>query len=57
MRRHITIKERINLGHHAVTTVLGTGVVADDLGHHRQDTAKAQNTKEPKGLGLPLTRV
>jgi hypothetical protein len=53
MRRHITIKERINLGHHAITIVLGTGLVADDLGHHRQDTAKSQSTEEPEGPGLP----
>jgi hypothetical protein len=33
MRRHIITKERINLDHHAVTIVLGAGVVADDLGH------------------------
>jgi hypothetical protein len=46
-------KERINLGHHAITTVLGTGVVADDLGHHRQDTTKAQSMEEPEGPVLP----
>jgi hypothetical protein len=53
MRRHIAIKERINPDHHAVTSVLGTGVVADDLGHHRQDTTKAQSREEPEGPGLP----
>jgi hypothetical protein len=53
MRRHIAIKERINPDHHAVTSVLGTRVVADDLGHHRQDTTKAQSREEPEGPGLP----
>jgi hypothetical protein len=53
MRRHITIKERINPDHHAVTAVLGVGVVADDLGHHHQDTTKPQSMEEPKGPGLP----
>jgi hypothetical protein len=46
-------KERINLGHHAITIVLGAGVVADDLGHHRQDTTKAQSMEEPEGPVLP----
>jgi hypothetical protein len=31
MRRHITIKECINPDHHAVTVVLGAGVVADEV--------------------------
>jgi hypothetical protein len=53
MRRHIAIKERINPDHHAVTAVLGAGVVADDLDHHRQDTTKAQSMEEPEGPGLP----
>jgi hypothetical protein len=53
MRRHIAIKERINPDHHAITAVLGAGVVANDLGHYRQDTTKAQSMEEPKGLGLP----
>jgi hypothetical protein len=53
MRRHIAIKECINPDHHVVTAVLGTGVVADDLGHHRQDTTKAQSMEEPEGRGLP----
>jgi hypothetical protein len=53
MRRHIAIKECINPDHHAVTAVLSAGVVADDLGHHRQDTTKAQSMEEPKGPGLP----
>jgi hypothetical protein len=34
-KRHIAIKVRTNLDHRAVTTVLGTGVAVDDLGHHR----------------------
>jgi hypothetical protein len=53
MRRHITIKERINPDNHAITAVLGVGVVVDDLGHHHQDTTKAQNMEEPEGPGLP----
>jgi hypothetical protein len=53
MRRHIAIKVRTNPDHHIVTIVLGTGAVADDLGHHCQDITKAQNMEEPKGLGLP----
>jgi hypothetical protein len=53
MRRHIATKERINPDHHAVTIVLGTGVVADDLDHHRQDNTKSQSMEEPEGPGLP----
>jgi hypothetical protein len=53
MRKHIATRERINPDHHAVTAVLDTGVVADDLGHHRQDTTKAQIMEEPEGPGLP----
>jgi hypothetical protein len=52
-RRHIAIKERISPGYHAVTAVLGTGVVADDLDHHRQDITKDQSMEELEGLGLP----
>jgi hypothetical protein len=48
MRRHIAIKECIKLDYHAVTADLNAGVVADDLGHHRQDTTKAQSMEEPK---------
>jgi hypothetical protein len=33
--------------------VLGTGVAVDDLGHHCQNTTKAQDTEEPKDPGLP----
>jgi hypothetical protein len=36
MRRHIAIKVCMSLDHHAVTAVLSTGVVADDLGHHHR---------------------
>jgi hypothetical protein len=50
---HIAIKEHINLGHHAVTSVLGTGVVVDDLDHHRQDTTKARSMEELEDPGLP----
>jgi hypothetical protein len=53
MRRHIITKERINLDHHAITAVLGAGVVADDLGHHHEDTTKAQSMEEPEGPELP----
>jgi hypothetical protein len=53
MRRHIVTKERKNLDYHTITAVLGAGVVADDLGHHRQDTKKAQSMEEPEGPGLP----
>jgi hypothetical protein len=53
MRKHIPIKERINPDHHAVTAVHGVGVVADDLGHHCQDSTKAQSMEEPEGPGLP----
>jgi hypothetical protein len=45
--------QRTNLGHRAVTTVLDTRVAVDDLGHHRQDTTKAQGTEEPKDPALP----
>jgi hypothetical protein len=51
--RHIAIKEHINPDYHAITAVLGAGVVADDLGHHCKDTTKAQSMEEPKGPGLP----
>jgi hypothetical protein len=40
-------------GHHAITTVLGTEVVADNLEHHHQGDTKAQSMEEPKGPGLP----
>jgi hypothetical protein len=53
MRRHIAIKDCINLDHHAITAVLSAGVVADDLGHHHQDTTKAQSMEEPEGPGVP----
>jgi hypothetical protein len=42
-----------SLDHHAVTTVLGIGVVADDLGQYRQSTTKAQGMEEPEDPGLP----
>jgi hypothetical protein len=38
-----------------VTTVLGTGVVVDDLDHHRQDAIKARSMEEPEGPA-PLPR-
>jgi hypothetical protein len=49
MRKHIAIKEHTNPDHHAVTAVLGAGVAADDLGHHCQDSTKAQSMEDPKG--------
>jgi hypothetical protein len=57
MKRHIATKVRTSLDHHAVTTVLDTRVVADDLGHHRQNTKKAQGVEEPKDPGLPLRHM
>jgi hypothetical protein len=41
MKRHIATKVHTSLDHHAITTVLGTGVVADDLGHHCQKYYKS----------------
>jgi hypothetical protein len=52
MKRH-TAKVHTSLDHHAVTIVLGTGVVADDLEQYRQNTTEAQGVEEPKGPGLP----
>jgi hypothetical protein len=57
MKRHIATKVRTSLDHHDVTTVLSTGVVADDLGHHHQNTTKAQSVEEPKDPGLPLRHM
>jgi hypothetical protein len=54
MKRHIATKVHTSLDHHAITTVLGTGVLADDLGQHRQNTTKVPGTEEPEGPGLPL---
>jgi hypothetical protein len=53
MKRHIATKVRTSQDHHAVTTVLGIGVVADDLGHYRQGITKAQGTEEPEDPALP----
>jgi hypothetical protein len=53
MKKHITTKVHASLDHHAITTVLGTGVVVDDLGQYLQNTTKAQGMEEPKGPGLP----
>jgi hypothetical protein len=53
MRRHIAIKGCINPDHHTIIAVLGAGVVADDLGHRRQDITKAQSMEEPEDPGLP----
>jgi hypothetical protein len=50
---HTAIKERINQGHHAVTTVLGTEVVAGDLEHHHQGNTKTRSMEEPEDPGLP----
>jgi hypothetical protein len=54
MKKHTATKAHTSLDHHAVTTVLGTGVLADDLGQHRQNTTKAQGMEEPEGPELPL---
>jgi hypothetical protein len=48
---------RTILDHHAITTVLGTRVIADDLGHHRQNIMKAQGMEEPDGPRLPLRHM
>jgi hypothetical protein len=53
MKRHIVTNVCTSLDNHAVTTVLGTGVVANDLGHHRQGITKAQGTEEHKDPALP----
>jgi hypothetical protein len=53
MKRHTAIKVHTSLDHHAVTIVLGTGVVADDIGQYLQNTTKAQGMEEPEGPGLP----
>jgi hypothetical protein len=57
MKRHIATKVHTSPDHHAVTTVLGIGVVADDLGHHHQNTTKAQGVEEPEDPGLPLRHM
>jgi hypothetical protein len=54
MKRHTAIKVHTSLDHHIVTTVLGTGVVANDPGQHRQNTTKAQGVEEPEGPGFLL---
>jgi hypothetical protein len=53
VKRHIATKVHTNLCHRAITIVLDTGAAVDDLGHHRQNTTKAQGTEEPEDLGLP----
>jgi hypothetical protein len=53
MKRYTTIKVHTSLDHHTITTVLGTGVVANDLGQYLQNTTKAQGMEKPEGLGLP----
>jgi hypothetical protein len=49
---HIAPKECISQDHHAVTIVLDTGAVVNDLEHHHQGDIKAQSTKEPQGPDL-----
>jgi hypothetical protein len=49
MKKHTATKAHTSLDHHAITTVLGTEVVADDRGQHRQNTTKAQGMEEPEG--------
>jgi hypothetical protein len=46
-------EEEAHRGHHTATTVLGTGVVVDDLDHHHQGDIKARSMEEPEGPGLP----
>jgi hypothetical protein len=41
-----------NKDHHAVTIVLGTEAVVDDLEHHHQDDTEARSMEEPKDPGL-----
>jgi hypothetical protein len=53
MKRHTATKAHTSLDHHAITTVLGTKVVVDDLGQYRQSTTKGQGMEEPEGPGLP----
>jgi hypothetical protein len=53
MKRHIAKNARTSLDHHTVTIVLCTGVVAGDLGRHRQDTTKAQGTEESEDPAPP----
>jgi hypothetical protein len=53
MKRYTTIKVHTSLDHHTITTVLGTGVVANDLGQYLQNTTKAQGMEEPEDPGLP----
>jgi hypothetical protein len=57
MKRHTATKVHTSLDHHAITTVLGTGVIADDLGQYHQNTTKAQGMEEPEGPGLPPGHV
>jgi hypothetical protein len=54
MKRNTTTKAHTSLDHHAVTTVLNTGVVADNPGQYHQNTIKAQGMEEPEGPGLLL---
>jgi hypothetical protein len=46
------MKVHKNLGHHAVTIVLGTGAGVDDPGHCHQNDTIAQVTEEPKDPSL-----
>jgi hypothetical protein len=51
------MKVHTNPDHQAVTIVLGAEAGVDDPGHHHQNTATAQGTKEPKDLSLPRKRT
>jgi hypothetical protein len=53
-RKHITTRKHTNQGHLAVTIVLGTKVVVDDLDRHHQDSTGAQNMEEPEDLDLQM---
>jgi hypothetical protein len=51
-RKHITTRKHTNQGHLAVTKVLGTKAVVDDLDCHHQGATGAQNMEEPEDLNL-----
>jgi hypothetical protein len=52
--RHITTRKHTSQGHLAVTIVLGTKGVVNNLDRHHQDTTGAQNMEEPKDLDLQI---
>jgi hypothetical protein len=50
--KHITTRKHTNQDHLAVTIVLGTKAVVDDLDRHHQGAMGAQNMEEPEDLNL-----